>query len=287
MNIAIRIILILLLIVLSIYLVTHFFYYPKYIFDRAKVELSNEETDEITVMSANIRRYAHDDLYKKSWFYRAHLITEDINSVKPDIIGFQEVNWVQYNYLVKTMPDYENEITYRDDDFLSEGCPIFYREDKFERIDSGTFWLSKTPEVMSKDWDSSNYRICTYVVLKDKTNDKEFVVFNTHLDHESFEARINGIQVILDKLADFGNIPAFLIGDLNSHPSSETIRSTQDAFDDSYKIASNADDASYRIDYIMISKGKSVVSEYRIVDNCHDGVYSSDHPFIYIKAKFK
>jgi hypothetical protein len=35
----------------------------------------------------------------------------------------------------------------------------------------------------------------------------------------------------------------------------------------------------------MISKGAATVSEYRIVDNCHDGVYSSDHASIYIKAK--
>ena len=46
---------------------------------------------------------------------------------------------------------------------------------------------------MSKDWGAAHYRICSYVILKDNTTGKEFVVFNTHLDHESEEARINGI----------------------------------------------------------------------------------------------
>lgn len=288
MNIAIRIILILLLVLVSVYLVIHFFYLPRYIFEQTQVELSDENTDEMTIMTLNIRRYANDDLYEKSWFYRASLITKDINSAKPDIIGFQEVTWVQYCYLIRNMPDYANEIKYRDKSFFSEGCPILYRKDKFERIDSGTFWLSNTPDIMSKDWGSSNYRICTYVILRDRINKKEFVVFNTHLDHKSYEARTNGIQVILNKLSKFGNIPAFLMGDLNSLPSSAIISATQETFDDSYNIALNADvDAYNRIDYIMITKGSGIVSEYRVVNNCYDGVYSSDHSPIYIKVKFK
>jgi endonuclease/exonuclease/phosphatase family metal-dependent hydrolase len=85
---------------------------------------------------------------------------------------------------------------------------------------------------------------------------------------------------------------------MNAKPSSLTIQSTKDAFDDAHDIALLADEGPTfhkwgtqpnreRIDYIMISKGASEVSEYRIVDNCHNGVYSSDHSSIYIKVKLK
>ncbi len=274
------------------------FYLPNYIFDNDMVALSEREGDEIVVMSTNVRFYNPLDFFKQSWFYRADIIIDDINSVKPDIIGFQEATFLHYGYLKAAMPDYSSEMAYRDNFILSEGCPIFYRTDKYERVDSGSFWLSETPEVMSKSWDSSHYRIAVYVILKEIESGREFVVFNTHLDNESEEARINGIAVCLDKIAEFGNIPAFLMGDLNAEPDSTTIESTKENFDDAALIAESADEgATYhawgaepdreRIDYIMISRGDADVSEYRIVDNRHDGVYSSDHASIYIKATLK
>ncbi len=282
-----------------IILVIQCFYLPLYLINRPKVELSEGQSEEMTVMSANVRCYSPDDLFKRSWFYRAHMLIENVNSVKPDIIGFQEVTFMHYDYLKAAMPDYSSEISYRDDFILSEGCPIFFRTDKYERIDSGSFWLSETPEVMSKDWGSAHYRICTYVILKDTSTQESFVVFNTHLDHVSDDARINGIGVVLDKIAEFGNLPAMLMGDFNAEPDEPTISATRASFDDAHDIAAEADEgATYhkwgekldkeRIDYIMISKGVSTVSEYRIVDNYdkENGVYSSDHAAIYIKLKF-
>ena len=281
------------------FLVVELWYLPRFLLSDARVELPETEAadGEITIMSANVRCYAPDDLFKKSWFYRADLLVEDVNSVKPDIIGFQEVSILHYGYLQNAMPDYDSELMYRDDWILSEGCPIFYRTDKYEKLDSGSFWLSETPEVMSKDWGAAHYRICTYVILKDKISGREFVVFNTHLDHVSEEARINGIQVVLDKIEEFGGLPAFLMGDLNAYPDEETILFTHESFDDAHVIAEKRDDGATfhkwgtksdgndkRIDYIMISKGDATVSEYRIVNNKHGDAYSSDHYSVYIKV---
>lgn len=296
--VAIKYISIFLLIAIVVFLFIQLFYLPMFLFEETKVELSNEHSDEITIMSTNVRCYSPEDMFKRSWFYRAHLIIEDINAVKPDIIGFQEVSPLHYDYIVKSMPGYLHEMAYRDDFILSEGCPIFYRADKYERIDSGSFWLSETPDVMSKDWGSAHYRICIYVILRDKASGKEFVVFNTHLDHVSDEARIEGIKVVLEKIKEFGNLPAFLMGDLNAEPDSKTILSTKEAFDDAHDIAlTSVDGATFhkwgtqldreRIDYIMISKGACEVSEYSILNNCYDGVYSSDHTSIFVKVKFK
>ena len=289
-----------LLIAVVAFLVVELWYLPGFLLSDARVELPETEVanDEITIMSANVRCYAPDDLFKKSWFYRADLLIEDVNSVKPDIIGFQEVSILHYGYLQNAMPDYDSEIMYRDDWILSEGCPIFYRTDKYEKLASGSFWLSETPDVMSKDWGAAHYRIATYVILKDRASGREFVVFNTHLDHVSEEARINGIQVVLDKIEEFGGLPAFLMGDLNAYPDEETILFTHDSFDDAHVIAEKRDDGATfhkwgtkadgndkRIDYIMISKGDATVSEYRIVNNKHGDTYSSDHYSIYIKVK--
>ena len=289
----------LVLLVIVAALVVELWYLPRFLMSDARVELSTEESDEITIMSTNVRCYSPDDLFEKSWFYRADLIIADVNNVKPDIIGFQEVSPLHYGYLQRAMPDYDSEIMYRDNWILSEGCPIFYRTDKYEKLDSGSFWLSETPDVMSKGWGAAHYRVATYMILKDKATGREFVVFNTHLDHVSEEARINGIQVVLDKIAEFGGLPAFLMGDLNAHPDEETILFTHESFDDAHIIAKEKDEGATfqkwgtrlsdgndkRIDYIMISKGAATVSEYRILNNCYNGIWSSDHSSIYIKAK--
>ena len=275
----------------------YFVYVPGYLLNRKPVSLPDGEREEVVVMSANVRYLAPTDVMHKSWYYRARLMREDIELVRPDIIGFQEVTSVHYDYLVHILPDYASDICYRDNSLFSEGCPIFYRTDKYEKINGGTFWLSETPDEMSKSWGSSHYRVACYVILKDKATEKEFVVFNTHLDNKSQEARIEGIRLVTDKIREFGDIPAILMGDLNATPSSETILSTKTDFDDAHDIATISDEgATYhnygkepdreRIDYILLSKGKFTVSEYRIVDNGRSGQYSSDHAPIYVKIRF-
>ena len=279
-----------------VYLILLLFYLPTYLMSDARVSADVTDDGSVTIMSANVRYVAPEDLLQKSWFYRSELICEEINSVNPDIIGFQESTFVHYDYLKKIMVGYESENAYRDDFILSEGCPIFWREDKFEKIDSGSFWLSETPEVMSKDWGSEHYRICVYVVLREISTGKEFAVFNTHLDHTTNEERINVIQVVLDKIKEFGDLPAFLMGDMNAKEDSKTMEYAYESFDDAKMIATitddnptfhgwgEADDAR-RIDYILISEGDADVLEYHVVNNLHDGAYASDHSPIYIKTK--
>ena len=282
----------------AVYLVLLLCFLPGYLFSNDKITPKHSLDDEITIMSTNVRYIAPEDILTKSWFNRASLIAEDVGSVMPDIIGFQEATFVHYSYLKGLMDGYDSEMAYRDNFILSEGCPIFYRTDRFEKVEGGSFWLSETPEVMSKDWGSEHYRICVYVILRDRFTDKQFAVFNTHLDHTSDEARINGIGVVLDKIAEFGDLPSFLMGDLNAKENSKTIQSTKEVFDDAKLVADVTDDSPTfhgwgkaadprRIDYIMISKGDATVSEYGVVDNIHDGVYSSDHSSIFVKAKLK
>ena len=288
----------LILVAVVIYLGLLLAYLPGYLLDDGKVTLSEEADGTMTIMSTNVRYIAPEDILNKSWFNRAELILDDINSVKPDIIGFQEATFIHYAYLQNVMDGYDSEMAYRDNFVLSEGCPIFYRTDKFEKIDSGSFWLSETPEVMSKDWGSEHYRICVYLRLRETESGREFLVFNTHLDHTSDLARINGIAVVLDKIAEFGDIPAYLMGDLNAKENSKTIQSTKDNFDDAKLISPITEDTATfhgwgeaedprRIDYILISKGDAEVYEYHVVNNLHGDIYSSDHASIYIKTKLK
>ena len=266
------------------------FYYPHY--KKAKQSISMDTSalsaGEIRIMSANVRCLNPQDLGKKSWFYRADLILKNIEAEAPTVIGFQEVTKWQYAYLCDTLSGYDSVITYRDDTLYSEGCPVFYNTSLYNLKDKGSFWLSETPEMMSKGWDAACYRICSYVILEEKENGKQFVVFNTHLDHVSDTARINGIRVVLDKIAQFGGLPSVIIGDLNAAEDSETYRSvTENFLDAKYQLENPQISATYQnwgteldrpcIDYCMISKTGFMVNSYKVVQTTYDGVYPSDH----------
>ena len=200
----------------------------------------------------------------------------------------QEATKWQYDYLCDTLTGFDSVITYRDEAFNSEGCPIFYRTDLYSLIDKGSFWLSETPDVMSKDWGAAHYRICSYVILKDRQSDRDFVVFNTHLDHVSDEARIKGMEVVLEKIAQFGGLPAIIMGDLNAEEGSATIDAVTEHFLDARYAAPETEDSytyqnwgnmekAVRIDYFMISKEGITPLCYDVLTEPHDGIYSSDH----------
>lgn len=270
-------------------------YFPRYRQSAASFDISAAEPQEsIAVMSANVRTWSPTDMLKKSWFYRADLMLQNIEAAKPDIIGFQEVTKMHYNYLTDALQGYDSVLTYRDNSKFSEACPVFYSTSRFTLNDKGSFWLSETPKEMSKDWGAACYRVCSYVILTDNLSGKQLVVFNTHLDHISDEARINGINVVLDKIAAFGGLPSIIMGDFNAEEDSETYKAaTASFFDAKYQTENTMTGATYQnwgkaldrenIDYFMISKTGIAVNEYKIIDTTYDGVYPSDHFPIYME----
>ena len=262
-------------------------YFPRFL-SRKEVVTITPKAENITMMSCNLRCLTPLDLGKRSWFYRADLLVSDIVAQAPGIIGFQEATQWQYNYLVDVFTGYDSVIDYRDNSIASEGCPIFYNTSLYTLKDKGSFWLSETPDVMSKDWGAAHYRICSYVILTDNNSGKDFVVFNTHLDHVSDEARIKGIAVVLDKIAQFGGLPAVIMGDFNALEGSETYNSAIRYFlDAQYAAAETMEGHTYqnwgntekfkRLDYFMISQTGWNPLRYAIIQPVHDGVYASDH----------
>ena len=265
-----------------------FSYYPHYAKSKTQVEFKNNYDGKIAVMSCNVRCINPLDFGHKNWFYRADLVVKGIENNMPSIIGFQEATKWQYNYLCSSLPGYDSIITYRDKKVNSEGCPIFYRSDLYELVEKDSFWLSETPDEMSKDWGAACYRICSYAILKDKESGKQFVVFNTHLDHVSDEARINGIGVVLEKIEKFGSLPSIIMGDFNADESSETYKSVTGNFlDAKYQTENTMIGCTYQcwgtaldrenIDYFMISKTGFTIDEYKVITDTYDGDYSSDH----------
>ena len=155
---------------------------------------------------------------------RSEMYRQLIYDLRPDIVGMQEVTvtWRQWldNYVFNDSYASVGESRAPGD----EATPIYYRADKFDMLESGTFWLSDTPdEPATKVTDANLPRICTWARFRDKATGREFVHINTHLDHNGANdsTAANAVRkaqasVIVRYAQRFGDLPVFLTGDMNT-----------------------------------------------------------------------
>jgi endonuclease/exonuclease/phosphatase family metal-dependent hydrolase len=169
------------------------------------------------VMSYNVR-YASAPDGENAWPKRIALFFEPIERDQPDLIGFQEVEAVQYDLIAERMKGYAFLGVGREDGKRKgEFSSIGYRRDRFATLASGTFWLSETPTVVgSKSWDAALPRICSWVRLRETATGRELVFANTHFDHRGVVARREAARVLSEQLGPIvKGVPAILTGDFN------------------------------------------------------------------------
>ena len=84
--------------------------------------------------------------------------------------------------------------------------------------------------------------------LKVRSTGKTFVFFNTHLDHQRTEAKVNGIRMVLSRMKDVlrPGEPVFLTGDFNSHMDAPAYLETVKVLRDSYCVAKSAPEGPWR-----------------------------------------
>lgn len=216
---------------------------------------------------------------------RKQRVRDTINKYAPDILGVQEANPTWMTYLKSVLTDYGCVGTGRDGGSSGEYTAIFYNKSKYTLLESGTKWLSGTPDQVSKVEGSICNRIFTYALLKDNATNETFLYINTHLDHTS-EAVVRNEQVghLMNFIKNYSNqYKVILTGDLNASASSEAIKALiGGGFDNSSTIAAKAEiattsDGGNVIDYIMISKNTAYVSSYVTILDQFNGEYPSDH----------
>ena len=143
-----------------------------------------------------------------------------IKSYDPDILSTQEgLKW-QVSDLEERLPDWEYYGVGRESGKTKgEYVAIFFKKDKFDLLDKGTFWLSETPDEVSKGWDAAEYRIASWVILKEKATGKVFAVLNTHYDNRGRNAIFQSSLLIAERLKTIAkDIPVIVTGDFNGIP---------------------------------------------------------------------
>jgi endonuclease/exonuclease/phosphatase family metal-dependent hydrolase len=249
-------------------------------------------TQDLRLMTYNIR-YDNPGDGENAWPLRKAGLVALIRFYSPDIFGIQEGLPQQVRYIDDELGDYQYVGVGRDGEGKGEHSVIFYNQTKYAVAETHTFWLSETPNEISKGWDAALPRVCTYALLMEKKTNRKFWVFNTHLDHIGAMARKNGVGLILSTIRKVNTqrLPVVLMGDFNSEPDSEVIALARKEMDDSRIVSQippfgptgtfNAFEfnkpVTKLIDYIFVSRGSGSVLKYAVLSNSDNLHYPSDH----------
>lgn len=249
---------------------------------------------ELKVMSYNIRVGSVND-GENNWEIRKNKVADLMNYYDADFIGMQETQKFQMDFLLEQLPKYNSVGKPRTNGDNGEYSNIFYKINKFELIEQNTFWLSETPDSISKGWDGAYHRNATYALFKLKNSEKFIWVFNTHFDNAGSIARMESARLIIKKIEEISklrNCDLVFMGDLNSEPDSEPVKylsqnlvetrsncltkpygnsATWNGFDFQKK-------SERQIDFIFAGKSnKLLITKFITIDDFYDFKYPSDH----------
>jgi endonuclease/exonuclease/phosphatase family metal-dependent hydrolase len=172
---------------------------------------------DVRIMTFNIRYGTAND-GENRWPNRRQMVFDVIRDQKSDVVGLQEALKFQIDEIVEAVPGLGMVGVGRDDGKTKgEYSAILYDRDHFRVDDSGTFWLSDTPDVPgSITWGNACTRICSWARLVEKKTGKAFYAFNLHLDHVSQPSRERSAALIAQRIRSREHPDPFVLtGDFN------------------------------------------------------------------------
>lgn len=254
--------------------------------------LSLKAEEKFTVSNTTTRVMSFNVWVSSKTTERTNRAIKMITKYMPDSFGVQEASPAWMTSLRSNLSAYAYVGGGRDGGSSGEHSAIFYLKDKYTVLESGTKWLSATPDSVSKFEESSLNRICTYAVLKEKATGKVYVHINTHFDHKSSTAREKQAGVLVDVAEKFKDYPVIMTGDFNCTPGSDPYKKIIAAgFVNSSEVATEKHgtstfhsygSASSIIDFCFITPGKMAAIKYRVCDEKIDGDYVSDHHPLFV-----
>jgi endonuclease/exonuclease/phosphatase family metal-dependent hydrolase len=254
----------------------------------------------LQVMSYNIRYDDKDAV--DGWAKRKGKVVDLLRFHQADLIGVQEALHHQLKDLEAALPGFAWTGKGRDDgQEKGEFSAILYNKKVVELLESGTFWLSPTPQQPSKGWDASLPRVCSWAKFRHRDSGRTFYHFNTHYDHRGEQARTNSSALLVSRIKEIAKEePVIVTGDFNVPPATQAYKtmvegtSLKDAMEIS-QIPPHGPEGSFsgfdacqplgqRIDYVFV-KEPMQVQRYAHLTEIQNGRYISDHLAVLAEIK--
>ena len=255
-----------------------------------------KEYTDISVISFNIRVDNAAD-GTNVWRNRRDAVVTMIERERPMLLGLQEAQPHQITYLSEHCPDYAwyglgrdtGKVPPATDSYAAEETmAIFWRTAELELLDKGTFWLSETPDRVSKGWDASYRRTCTWAGFRHKKSGQTCYFFNTHLDNDGKVAREESIKLLVSRMKTINSKRrvSFLTADFNSNVTDACFAPLHVYMRDARANAAVSDDypswngygaSTGRLDHVFFSGDNCTSREFRTLRGDYGVPYISDH----------
>lgn len=233
-------------------------------------------------------RCDYDQDGENSFRFRKAGILKKIQEEQPDILCFQEVRPHVMLWLKQALADYLVLGCGRTAIFDDESPTIAVKKERFDLVSMDTFWLSAEPYTPGSRYEDQSIcpRTASEAVLFDLQEKVLWRVVNTHLDHEGFGARKEGLEQIMKRIAapeHFAEAYTLLAGDFNAEPEWEemqVMKQYPEFADVTAEVGGTFHDygrvKAEKIDYVYAKKPLKATSA-KLWEECEDGVYLSDH----------
>ena len=255
-----------------------------------------KEYTDISVISFNIRVDNAAD-GTNVWRNRRDAVVTMIERERPMLLGLQEAQPHQITYLSEHCPDYAwyglgrdtGKVPPATDSYAAEETmAIFWRTAELELLDKGTFWLSETPDQVSKGWDASYRRTYTWAGFRHKKSGQTCYFFNTHLDNDGKVAREESIKLLVSRMKTINSKRrvSFLTADFNSNVTDACFAPLHVYMRDARANAAVSDDypswngygaSTGRLDHVFFSGDNCTAREFRTLRGDYGVPYISDH----------
>lgn len=255
-----------------------------------------KEYTDISVISFNIRVDNAAD-GTNVWRNRRDAVVTMIERERPMLLGLQEAQPHQITYLSEHCPDYAwyglgrdtGKVPPATDSYAAEETmAVFWRTAELELLDKGTFWLSETPDQVSKGWDASYRRTCTWAGFRHRKSGQTCYFFNTHLDNDGKVAREESIKLLVSRMKTINSKRrvSFLTADFNSNVTDACFAPLHVYMRDARANAAVSDDypswngygaSTGRLDHVFFSGDNCTAREFRTLRGDYGVPYISDH----------
>ena len=210
------------------------------------------------------------------WDIRVEHLRSLIQHYDPDLIGSQELGgWLDMQEYLPEGDGY-GIVSFRFGPWTYADAALFYRQSRYELLDSGQFWLSPNPGLpFGFGWlKLSAPRYLTWACLRDRDNGFTFLFMNSHFDNNPLNKETTAPLIYKTFSPISTHMPIIFTGDLNTNATTERYDVLQKGYSSEVIFHNAADITARRVQRLYDKTGSpDSVAEFLNFEHMIDHIF--------------